>query len=183
MFECFLFLTCQCITSITVLQTGGFSLNKLPVILRSKLRAAETTLNQTGKNSEYLELLSKVFIFFTMKRRTCPMGCPVSLLHHCRVQPMNFGACFEVWESINTSAFGYPCWNAVVNIGLFACLMWKVFPSFELIFFFQIPFLGVKRRSSAFEWVWFLQCSKGISLLESQGDFTRKSSVCLNLGT
>ena len=61
--------------SIMVLQTGGFSLNKLPLILRSKLCEAETTLNQKGKNSEYLELLSKVFIFFTMKRRTCPMGC------------------------------------------------------------------------------------------------------------
>ena len=183
MFECFLILTCQCITSITVLQTGGFSLNKLPVILRSKLRAAETTLNQTGKNSEYLELLSKVFIFFAMKRRTCPMGCPVSLLHHCRVQPMNFGACFEVWESINTLPFGYPCWNAVVNIGLFACLMWKVFPSFELIFFFSKYLFWEWREVVLSNECGFCSVVKVLVYWRAKEILLENLSVCLNLST
>lgn len=183
MFECFLFLTCQCITSITVLQTGGFSLNKLPVILRSKPRAAETTLNQTERMANTWNSLARYLFSSQWKEERV-------LWDVCFLTASLQGTTDELrcllWglRSINTSAFGYPCWNAVVNIGLFACLMWKVFPSFELIFFFsKYLFWEWRRRSSAFEWVWFLQCSKGISLLESQGDFTRKSSVCLNSGT
>lgn len=79
---------------------------------------------QKGKNYKYRTLLRPLLSFFQGKGWTVlsEMYCFFTASLH--VQPMNFvfGACFEVGESINTSAFDYPCCNTVVSIGLFAYL-------------------------------------------------------------